>query len=257
MSSSASSATLREARIRRGIELGEVERVTKIRIKYLRAIEEEQWQLLPGPAYARGFLSTYAQFLELDDRALVEEYRRRHGVAETGPIPEQMLPTRGVAGRRQRRPSGAVLAGLIAVVILGVVVIVGLLDGSPNGEDRADRVRRAEGSGGAPSVTRTSQEPPRAQPDRVSVRLRSSGTVWVCLVDDRGRALVNGETLVAGEARGEFRARAFEVTFGNGAVEMEVDDEPVDVPDLAEPLGYRITPGGVRELDPASRPTCV
>ena len=89
------------------------------------------------------------------------------------------------------------------------------------------------------------------------MRLRSSGTVWVCLVDDRGRALVNGETLVAGEARGEFRARAFEVTFGNGAVDMEVDDEPVEVPDLAEPLGYRITPGGVRELDPASRPTCV
>jgi Helix-turn-helix domain len=62
---------LREARIRRGIELGEVERVTKIKIKYLRAIEEEQWQLLPAPAYARGFLSTYARFLELDDRALV------------------------------------------------------------------------------------------------------------------------------------------------------------------------------------------
>ena len=115
------------------------------------------------------------------------------------------------------------------MVILGVVVIIGLLDGSPNGRDRADRVPRAEGSGGAQSAKATGQEPPRTQPDRVSVRLRSSGTVWVCLVDDRGRALVNGETLVAGGARGEFRARAFEVTFDNGAVWVADDSGPRDV----------------------------
>jgi hypothetical protein len=53
---------LREARIRRGIELSRVEQVTKICAKYLCAMEEDRWELLPGHAYARGFLSTYAGF---------------------------------------------------------------------------------------------------------------------------------------------------------------------------------------------------
>src|SRR4030095_13037375 len=73
---------LREARLERGIELSEVERVTKIRVKFLRAMEEERWEELPEPVYARGFLSAYARYLDLDDGPLVEEYRR--GVESAG-----------------------------------------------------------------------------------------------------------------------------------------------------------------------------
>ncbi|HEX2359557.1 MAG TPA: hypothetical protein VHH72_07045, partial [Solirubrobacterales bacterium] len=80
---------------------------------------------------------------------------------------------------------------------------------------------------------------------------------WVCLVDDRDRALVNGETLTSAERRGPFDGSAFEVTLGNGSVEMTVDGRPAVVPPVAEPLGYRITPRGVRELAPSLRPDCV
>src|SRR2546430_17233340 len=71
-------STLREARIRARIDMSEVETRTKIRAKYLRAIENEEWDLLPGPVYAKSFLRTYADFLGLDSRMLVDEYRRRY-----------------------------------------------------------------------------------------------------------------------------------------------------------------------------------
>ena len=44
--------TLREARMRRRIDMAEVESATKIRAKYLRALESEEWQLLPGPTFS-------------------------------------------------------------------------------------------------------------------------------------------------------------------------------------------------------------
>ena len=69
--------TLREARMRRRIDMAEVESATKIRAKYLRALESEEWELLPGPTFVKTFLRTYAEYLELDARLLVEEYKQR------------------------------------------------------------------------------------------------------------------------------------------------------------------------------------
>jgi hypothetical protein len=88
------------------------------------------------------------------------------------------------------------------------------------------------------------------------VELRPSADVWVCLVDDRGRPLVDGETLASGESRGPFTAPGFELTLGNGSLEMTVNGQPADVPPSASPLNYRITSSGVKQLDAASGPTC-
>ena len=75
-------AALRDARRRYGMEVREVEERTKIRAKYIRALENEDWATLPAPAYVRGFLRTYGQMLGLDGEMLVDEYRRRYGDAE-------------------------------------------------------------------------------------------------------------------------------------------------------------------------------
>ena len=61
--------TLREARMRRRIDMAEVEAATKIRAKYLRALENEEWDLLPGPTFVKTFLRTYAEYLGLDAAA--------------------------------------------------------------------------------------------------------------------------------------------------------------------------------------------
>src|SRR3954453_21919025 len=97
-------AQLRETRMRRRIDISEVEAATKIRAKYLRALENEEWALLPGPTFVKTFLRTYAEYLGLDARSLVEEYRQRY---ET-PATSELTPLRppGLGGRppRPRRP---------------------------------------------------------------------------------------------------------------------------------------------------------
>src|ERR671920_27772 len=69
---------LRETRMRNRIDITEVEQATKIRAKYLRAIENEEWDLLPGPTFVKSFLREYAKYLGLDARLLVEEYKLRY-----------------------------------------------------------------------------------------------------------------------------------------------------------------------------------
>ena len=71
-------STLREARMHARIDISEIESETKIRAKYLRALENEEWDLLPGPTYVKSFLRTYADALGLDGKLLIEEYKLRH-----------------------------------------------------------------------------------------------------------------------------------------------------------------------------------
>ena len=71
-------ARLREARMRGKIDINQVESDTKIRAKYLRAMENEEWSLLPGEIYAKTFLRTYADYLGLDSRELLDDYRRQY-----------------------------------------------------------------------------------------------------------------------------------------------------------------------------------
>src|SRR5579884_4056060 len=95
-------STLREARIRARIDMSEVEASTKIRAKYLRAIENEEWDLLPGVVYAKSFLRTYGDYLGLDSRMLIDEFRRRHeGYSEHDMRPVSSRPRRD---RERRAP---------------------------------------------------------------------------------------------------------------------------------------------------------
>src|SRR3954467_2342852 len=96
--------TLRETRMRRHIDMSEVEAATKIRAKYLRALENEEWDLLPGPTFVRTFLRTYAEYLGLDPKPIVEEYKQRYD----RPGPQDLLPFGGQRGaRHQQRRSPA------------------------------------------------------------------------------------------------------------------------------------------------------
>ena len=74
--------SLREARVRRGIEFAQAEQATKIRSKYLRSLEEEHFELLPSETYVKGFLRTYADYLGLDGQLYVDEFNSRFGQDE-------------------------------------------------------------------------------------------------------------------------------------------------------------------------------
>jgi hypothetical protein len=255
--------TLSGARTDRGIELSEVERATKIRVKFLEAMEDDRWDALPAPAYARGFLDIYARYLDLDVRALLDEYRRTVENEHGEPIPQSVIKPGTLGHRRSAsripsidpKPVAKVLAGLVLVAIVGLA-IVGLVGGSDDGASpKKDSGGKGKGQrAAAPGTAPTTTTAPAGD---VSVELRPTDTVWVCLVDDSGQPLVDGETLTADQTQGPFSDRQFDVTFGNGSVEMTVDGEPAQIPAVAEPIGYRITPSGVRELDPSSQPSCL
>ena len=103
--------TLREARLRRGLDILDCEAETKIRAKYLRAMEEEQFDLMPSPTYVRGFLRAYADFLDLDGRLVLDEYESRFGDYAPSADPDRgrsarssAAPARGGASRPDREP---------------------------------------------------------------------------------------------------------------------------------------------------------
>jgi len=114
--------SLREARVRQGLDYPQVELATKIRARYVRALEEEQFAVLPAQPYVKGFLRTYADFLGLDGQLYVDEYSSRFvvdGLDET--------PLRRVSPR-VRRERGierkVVLLALAGIAVLTALVIV-------------------------------------------------------------------------------------------------------------------------------------
>jgi len=249
--------SLRQTRTGRGLTLVEASEATKIRVRYLRALEAEQWDVMPAPAYARGFLRTYADYLGLDGEALAEEFRRtvEPPLPETR-APERSAPMLGIGGRR---PIGwGAVAALAVVAVVGIIFVLGVTGGSgggeggrtANGPKQAHHRHHHGGDRGA------SKPKPNPTPTEASIELHPTGTVWVCLVDQSGKPLVNGETLSAGQSRGPFRGPGFEVNLGNGAVQIRADGRDVGVPDSPNPLGYRVSPDGVSALGPTSRPTC-
>jgi len=107
--------SLREARTRRGLSAADVQKGIRIRERYLTALEEERWEMLPGEAYAKGFLRTYAEFLGLDGELYIDEYNARlRGGDEEPPVPESR-PAR-------RRPSGTAVRTVAGTLVLAAAV---------------------------------------------------------------------------------------------------------------------------------------
>ena len=103
--------------MRAKIDINEVERRTKIRAKYLRAIENEEWDLLPGDVYARSFLRTYGEYLGLDTRALLDDYKRLYD----HPSDQELRPIAPPGRERERQTRGP--RGLPAWALIGVVLV--------------------------------------------------------------------------------------------------------------------------------------
>jgi hypothetical protein len=251
--------TLREARLRRQLDISVVEERTKIRAKYLRALENEEWELLPGSSYVKTFLRGYAEFLGLDAQMLVDQYVHENARSREGEVFSQYTEPPLSERRQPYRPppslSPGALIALAVVLLVGFLFVLGLITGDNGGGGGTSSVASVP-----PTVTRTQTTPRRAappKPKRVRASITATGIVWVCVVDQAGKPLVNAETLQPNQTRGPFRGKRLRFTFGNGKVTLKVNGKPVAVPpDLADGIGYEITPGKVRQLTPDQRPTC-
>lgn len=250
--------------MRARIDITEVEDATKIRAKYLRALENEEWNLLPGSTFVKSFLREYAGYLGLDGRALVEEYKHRY----ENPSEHELMPISPNLGGRDRRNSGrgggssGPLLPRWAVTAIGVVLGLGLLFwliGSLGGDDDKGATQAGkQGSstvqtqGTTPAQTSTTPKPPQ----RAGLRLVPTGTVYVCLVDQTGKVLIPGTQFVAGQQIPLYRARSMRITLGNNQVRMRVNGRPVAVPASTTAIAYTLTPRGARPLPIDQAPTC-
>src|SRR3954453_7122926 len=180
--------TLRETRRRRRIDMTEVEAAAKNRAKYLRALENEEWDLLPGPTFVKTFLRTYAEYLDLDPRLLVEEYRQRF----ERPTSQDLTPFgpgRGSQrGRKRQRPRRSVMP--FVVVLVGIVALLGALywlgtlgkdDKETPSPSRSTPTPTATASATPAKKKKTSKK--KAAPARVTLRLTATDRVYVCIVD--------------------------------------------------------------------------
>jgi len=249
-------ATLREARMRQRIDITDMEVRTKIRTKYLRALENEEWDLLPGPTYVRSFLRTYADALGLDSRALVEEYKLRHEGLATGELHPIRPPSARERDRRRRGGDGAGVPTAAVIVLVFAAIVAGLiLIGSTGEEDEPGAL--------APPPTQTStsepepeRERPRPRPKLVRLQIVPTGPVSVCLVNAGDEVLVRNQILQAGQPTRTFRSRRFRLVLGNNAATLRINGKARAVPPSSTVIAYSISREGRRPLPEGRRPTC-
>ena len=248
--------------MRERIDISEVEAQTKIRAKYLRAIENEEWDLLPGPIYAKSFLRTYSDYLGLDSRMLLDEFKRRY----EHPSEHDGRPMSRVAARdrprdrdrdrrpRLRAPAWAPIA-IVVIVILALLYVTGTLLGSNNSNTATTHSPLARARPRRQTVTKPSAAP--TAPASVTLKLVPTGAVYVCLVNGNGTKLINERTFSAGERIPAASARKLLLTLGNAAVQMKVNGKTVPVAASAAAIRLLITPpGSIRHIPLTQTPTC-
>jgi cytoskeletal protein RodZ len=127
-------SSLREARTRQGLDVNELELRTKVRGKYLRALEEERFEQLPGHTYVKGFLRTYAEALGLDGQLYVDEYNSRYVAGDEETPLRARRATPRPRHRRDRRESRVLVVALTLIAVVTALVIAAWKFGSPDEE---------------------------------------------------------------------------------------------------------------------------
>jgi cytoskeleton protein RodZ len=240
--------------MRAKIDINEVEMRTKIRAKYLRAIENEEWDLLPGEVYVKSFLRTYGAFLGLDTRQLLDDFKRQY----EAPSDHELRPIAPLARDRERdrgpRAPGIPAWLAIAVVLIGVVVILYFVGGNP--ANKASTNGTTHAATGAQHRRRPRHRVAPRKAARVKLQLTPTGQVYVCLVDGRGRRLIPGLIYAPGQTIPVKTSAKLLLTLGNSSVRMKVNGTRVPVSPSPGSIGYEFLPGSHRILPAAQQPRC-
>jgi hypothetical protein len=191
-------ATLREARVRKRLTLQQVEEDTKIRTKYLQAMEDEDFGQLPGSAYAKGFLHSYAAYLGLDTQIVLDEFNSRHGEQAPDPLAGPSALRRPP---RSRRRSGLVFFAVVAVLVLASIYLLGLRG---NGADEAPPkvVPSVLSPSASPSVAVASPSPspsPRPALSNVVIEVTGASCYFEVFEGSLDSQALFADTLVQGQ----------------------------------------------------------
>jgi cytoskeletal protein RodZ len=156
--------SLREARTRRGLTPADVHKSIRIRERYLTALEEEHWEILPGEAYTKGFLRTYAEYLGLNGNLYIDEYNTRFAHHDEEPL---RIPDSLAVSHRTRR---GVLRMLMGVFLVGATVaglaslgMGGSSAGKAKAHDKTTVTKHVAGHTAAAAATTHRQSTPAVQ----------------------------------------------------------------------------------------------
>ena len=247
-------STLREARMRARIDITEVETRTKIRAKYLRALENEEWDLLPGPVYVKSFLRTYGDYLGLDSRLLIDDYKRRFERPSDG----ELRPIAALHRERERAARGPLVPPwvVIAAVLVAVVVALGVIGSLSNSSHSTTTsgVKPPPGHHAARHHARPA--PVRKAPSTVHLTLKPTGSVYICLVDGTGRKLINQQTFTAGQRVAAQTAPKLLLTLGNASVQIRANGHTLPLTASSQAIRWLLTPSGHRPIALNAAPTC-
>jgi cytoskeleton protein RodZ len=249
--------TLREARMRQKIDITEIESKTKIRAKYLRAMENEEFDLLPGSTFAKSFLRTYADALGLDAHRLVEEYRAQYEPrvdSDLPPLSSQPSSARRRNARHERRAPGrrflAIVAGLVVLIV--VLLVVGILSPSNNNDKKATASTTTTTTASTTSAKSSGgQTAPATTPTRVALRLVPSVPTYVCVDRGAGTPVLYEGTLDAGKS---WRGRHLRLNLGKTSVTLTANGKRVRLKVGPDPAGIDFTPTGHKSIPVGKRP---
>ncbi len=247
--------------MRARIDISEVEVRTKIRAKYLRAMENEEWDMLPGPIYVKSFLRTYSDFLGLDSRMLIEDYRRRYE-RPSDQEPRPIAPL-GRERERDRGPRGPVLppwalVGLVLLAIVAVLIVVGNLANPTSNAPTSTGARVTTGKHHKKKTTptaRTRTAPVVAVPKTVTLTITPTSTVYICMAKGSGHLVIRG-TYAVGQTVPTETASKLLLTLGNSSVNMKASFGPIHVTPSSAAINMEIGPTSARLISVAKAPKC-
>ena len=249
--------------MRARIDISEIESETKIRAKYLRALENEEWDLLPGPTYVKSFLRTYADALGLDGKLLIEEYKLRH--ERLSDVELQPIAPPGQRERR-RRPRAALsrgwLVGLVVLALLAGLWVIGNRNQGGDGQGSTPppastpTTTTSSSSKASSAKKKTTKKKAKAKPKVARLTIVATGQVYVCLKAAGKRTPVPGIVLTGGARQGPYKSSKFRLQLGTSEARLIVNGKSRAVPSVANGIGYEITPRKVRRLPASQLPRC-
>lgn len=231
---------LRHAREAQGLTIADLVARTKIRRRYLEALEQGRWAALPSAAHAKAFMRVVAEELGLDPDPLVDRMRR-------------LIEPRGTAPDTRRQARWPVLAavGVLAGVLVATAVVVSGRDEQPRERDRAER----EGGRGDRDPGREGRQRKRRLDAPFDLTLVAREPIEVCLVNARRQALIDAQRLGKGTVEGPFRDDEFRLDLlSGGSVRVRMDGISERL-ESREPARFLIGPAGV-EPAPFRRARC-
>ena len=233
-------ASLREARLRKGLDFPEIETGTKIRGKYLQALEEEHFDVLPGDTYIKGFLRTYADYLGLDGQLYVDEFNSRYVVPEEM---QSIRVRRTAQARSRRRLQGWVLvAALVGIAVVTALVIAAWNSGSP--KQHVAGITSTESKPKA-KLRKTARVEAGAKP-HITLRAVRSNVFLIAVRKGgpTGKILLQGVELARGEAKRFTRRRLWINTGSPGNLRVVVNGKRVTYPG-GKPQAFVVTARGI------------